>query len=90
MPKEAKSAKTKEDYEELGRRLENIYLTGYINKHEMFKMSFLKGLVTGFGGIVGATIGLTILVWILSLLSNVPLIDRAADNVKDSVQSQKK
>lgn len=90
MPKDKKHPETEKDYADLGRRLENIYLTGYIDKKEMFKMSFLKGIVTGLGGVIGATLGVALLIWILSLLGNVPLIDRAADNVKDSVQTQKK
>jgi len=77
------------DYEDLGRRLENIYLTGYIDKKEMLKMSFLKGIVTGLGGVVGATILVGLFVWILSLLGHVPVIDRAAENVKNSVQTKK-
>ncbi len=89
MPKQ-KAESTKRDYEELGRRLENIYLTGYISRREMLKMSFLKGMATGFGGVVGATIVVALLVWILSLFDTVPFIGPIVDSVENTVNSQKK
>jgi chromate transport protein ChrA len=80
--------KSKEEYEELGRRLENIYLTGYINRKEMLKWSFIKGIVTGFGGVLGATILIGLLLWILSLFDNIPLVGPVFDGLKDAVQTK--
>ncbi len=86
MPKQTKTKKL--DYEDLGRRLENIYLTGYINKKEMLKMSFLKGLATGAGGVFGATILVGLIIWILSLFDTVPLLGPLIDNVVESVETR--
>jgi hypothetical protein len=82
-------SKTKQDYEELGRRLENIYLTGYISKKEMFKWGFLKGLITGFGGVIGATIVVGLLLWIFTVLGHVPLIGPLVKDVKSTVETKK-
>lgn len=82
--------KTKKDYEILGRRLENIYLTGYISRKEMMKMSFLKGVLAGFGGVVGATIVVGLLAWLLSLFDTVPLIGPLVDSFEGTVESQAK
>lgn len=79
---------TAKDYETLGRRLENIYLTGYIDRKEMLKMSFVKGVMTGFGGVVGATIVVALLLWILSFFNTVPLLGPVLENVEQSVQTQ--
>lgn len=87
---EQKQNRSKRDYEELGRRLENIYLTGYISKKEMLKMSFLKGVVAGLGGVIGATIVVGLLLWVLSLFDTVPLIGPLVDNVEGTVKTQKK
>ena len=89
MPQQSKN-RTREDYEELGRRLENIYLTGYISKKEMMKMSFLKGVVAGVGGALGATIVVALLIWILSLLDTVPFIGPVVENIEDTVKTQPK
>jgi hypothetical protein len=83
-----KSKMKKVDYEDLGRRLESIYTTGYISKREMYKMSFLKGVITGFGGVVGATIVVGLLLWFLSIFDTVPLIGPLVKNVNETVQTQ--
>ncbi len=85
MPK-----RTKKDYEELGRRLENIYMTGYVNRSEMLKMSFLKGVATGFGGVIGATIVVALLLWMLSLLDAIPFVGPIFDTFEDTVKTQGK
>lgn len=84
MPKKTQKAKTAKEYEELGKRLENIYLMGYNNQSEMIKMSFIKGLVTGFGGVIGATIVVGLLVWVLSLFDSVPFVDSIVDSLNSS------
>lgn len=68
--------------------IENIYLTGYIDKNQMYKMSFIKGLVTGFGGVLGATIVVALLIWVLSLFNRVPLIGPITKQIKETVQTQ--
>ncbi len=83
MPKV--QGKQKVDYQELGKRLENIYLTGYIDKKEMLKMSFIKGVVTGFGGVVGATIVVALLLWFLSFFETVPLLGPFVQNINNTV-----
>lgn len=80
--------RTKKDYEELGRRLENVYLTGYISRTEMLKISFLKGIATGFGGVVGATIVVALLLWVLSLFDSLPFIGPIFDAFESTVKDQ--
>lgn len=85
-PKKAK----KTDYEHLGKMLVNIYEHGYIDRNQLYKTSFFKGVVTGFGGVLGATILVAILAWLLSLFDTLPLIGPVVDNVQDTVKSQRK
>lgn len=87
MKKRQKPSK-QQSYEQIGKMVENIYLTGYIDKNQMYKMSFLKGLVTGLGGVLGATIVVGLLLWILSLFNRVPLIGPITEQIKETVQTQ--
>jgi hypothetical protein len=82
----SRNKRTAKDYEELGRMLESIFESGYINRLQTYKMSFVKGVVAGFGGVVGATLVVAILLWALSLLHNVPFVNRITDNVRNTVQ----
>lgn len=78
-----------QSYEQIGKMIENIYLSGYIDKNQMYKMSFLKGLVTGLGGVLGATIVVGLLLWMLSWFNRLPLIGPITEQIKDSVQTDK-
>lgn len=74
--------KRQTDYEQLGRMLANIYETGYINRNQAYKMSFLKGMLGGLGGVIGATLLVALLLSILSLFSDVALVDWIRDNLQ--------
>lgn len=87
MKKNQKPSK-KDSYEQIGRMVENIYLTGYIDQNQMYKMSFLKGVAAGLGGVVGATIVVGLLVWLLSVLNYTPLRP-ITERLQDTVKSQK-
>lgn len=78
--------KTGQDYEQLGRMLENIYESGYIDRNTFYKMSFIKGVLTGLGGVIGATVVLALLLWALSLFDNIPLIGGLTEKFQDTVQ----
>lgn len=84
------SPKTKDpDYESLGKMLVSIYESGYINANQSYKSSFLKGVVSGIGGVVGATIVIGAIAWSLSLFKHIPLLGPITDTVKSSIQEKK-
>lgn len=79
--------KNSKEFENLGRTVAAIYETGYLDKKQMLKTSFLKGIVTGFGGVIGATIVVALVLWLLSLFGNIPILGRFADKVENTVHS---
>lgn len=85
----SKSKNSDKDYEHLGRMLANIYETGYVDRNQFYKMSFIKGVVTGFGGVVGATLVVGIVIWILSLLNYVPLIEKVTDPLSETIRNSR-
>lgn len=81
----AKKTKDQKDLAQLGQMLTNIYESGYVDRNKAYKTSFLKGLVSGVGGVVGATIVVALLLWFLSLFSSVPLVNRFTNNIQHTV-----
>lgn len=73
---------------ELGKMLVNIYETGYLDKNQAYKQSFIKGAIAGFGGVLGATILVALLLWVLSLFHRVPFVEDISKTIKQSSQTQ--
>ncbi len=80
------SEPNEKDYQYLGKMLVNIYESGYLNKAQFYKMNFIKGLLTGFGSVLGATIVVGLVLWILTLFDQVPIIGPFLENLRSSIQ----
>ncbi len=78
----------KNQYEDLGRIVASVYETGYLDAAKTYKMSFIKGLFSGLGGVIGATLLLALIIWILTLLDDVPLIGRLFENLENTINSR--
>lgn len=74
------------DYERFGRYMADVYETGYISKRRIYTMSFIKGILAGFGGVIGATILVALLLWLLSLLNEVPFLSDVVENIEATLQ----
>lgn len=73
------------DYERLGRTLESIFEGGYINHRRVYQINFLRGLFFGLGSVLGGTILIAMLLWFLSLFSEIPFIGNFVDSIQSTV-----
>ncbi len=83
-----KGSSRKSDYEQIGKMVQNIYDSGYVDRNTVFKMSFLKGLAAGVGSVVGATIVVALLLWVLNLFESVPLVGPLTEKLQDTVETK--
>lgn len=68
------------------RLVDILYKSQYLDKKDFYLHSFLRGAVAGAGGILGATVLIAVLLWILSLFDTVPLIGPLLENTRDTIE----
>jgi hypothetical protein len=78
------------DYEALGKQVAALYDAINPERGRLYRTAFLKGVVTGVGGVIGATVVIVIIVWVLSLFSQVPFVGPIFDNLRNTIQEQPK
>lgn len=76
------------DYERLGRIMESVFEGGYMSTSKVYKVNFLRGIFFGLGSVIGATIILTTLVWVLSFFTELPFVGEFAEAIRNSVDNQ--
>jgi hypothetical protein len=91
MKTNPKSSPAGVNYEQLGKTVEDALISDYIyllhsTKRQIWS-SFVRGTFAGLGGVVGATIGVAILVAILHQFGGAPVIGHYFQNAGDTIQS---
>jgi hypothetical protein len=78
------------DYQKLGEQVVELYDALKPNRAALYRASFFKGLVGGLGGVIGATVGVALLIWLLSLFGQIPFIGHFIDAIRHTIQSRPK
>ncbi len=73
---------------ELGQKLQDFYDMGYVSRKQALQFSFLKGMAGGAGAFIGGTLVITLVLWLLSLFSNLPLIDNVIRSIQESLHKR--
>lgn len=91
LRRKTKSAKqtVKENNEKSARRtvLEDLFYDFNRNKAEVFRMNFFRGVFFGFGSVVGGTIVVAVLVWVMSFFVDIPGVGDSVRDVKNTIES---
>ncbi len=67
--------------------LEYLLTAGYVSKRRLYLANFMRGLFFGFGSVLGATVLIGAMIWILSFFSNIPFIGDIVVAVRDSINN---
>ena len=86
--KKSPEVQAEQDYKKLGQQLVDLYETLRPNRAALYRTAFFKGVLTGVGGVVGATVVIALLIWLLSLFNNVPLIGGFMESIKNTLETQ--
>jgi uncharacterized membrane protein YfcA len=74
------------DYEQMGRQLESLYEAVQPERRALFWTAFWTGVFKGVGGVIGATIVVALLLWLLSLFSELPLVGDFMDSLRGTIE----
>lgn len=58
----------------------------YVDRRSFYLHGFLRGVVAGAGTVLGATVLIALLLWILSFFDTVPLIGPFIDQTRQTIQ----
>ncbi len=73
---------------EMGKQVAAILDTAGASRKTIMTNSFFRGLAQGFGAVVGGTILVALLIWVLGLFDEVPILNNAVNAVKDTIKSK--
>lgn len=79
-------SKSPQEYEELGRAVESLLDSEFLARRQALKNRFLLGMAAGAGSVIGASVLIALLLWVLSIFGEVPLLGPVVDNIRDTVK----
>lgn len=82
--------KIKHDQAMAARRtvVEEIFNDMYSDRVAIYKMNFIRGIFFGLGSVLGATVVVAFVLWILSFFVDLPLIGGAVEQAQDTIEAR--
>lgn len=90
----AKAIKPSErDFQKLGKTLSKVLAKDYMHVAENWRrfiwLSFVRGIFIGLGGVIGATLVLAVLLWVLGGFDQVPLLNNLAEKIRNTIETRR-
>jgi len=92
MAKKGVSEKIKSDNERGARQslIEDLFYDFHRSRAQVYWMNFVRGIFFGLGTVLGGTVLIALLVWLLSFAVDWPWVGDTVEQVQDSLQQDKK
>lgn len=70
--------------------LEELFRDFHTNRLQIYKINFIRGVFFGFGSVIGGTVVVALVVWLLNTTGAlIPAFDGLTNSIADKVQQQK-
>lgn len=66
--------------------LQDVFQDLYKHRGQIYKMNFVRGIFFGLGSVLGGTVVIAILIWVLSWFVDFPLIGQYFQGLMHTVQ----
>lgn len=80
---------TSDQSTQAAKALQALFASEYVDKKKLYKENFIRGLTFGMGSLLGATVGIALMLWFLSLFQQVPLLGDFVRNVEQTITENK-
>ncbi len=67
--------------------LEDLFEDYYRQRFKVYRMNLVRGIVFGFGSVIGGTLMVALLLWLLSFFSELPFVGHFTQTVQHSIQA---
>lgn len=67
---------------------DELFYDLYRDRKRIYKVNFVRGIFFGAGSVIGGTIVIALLAWLLSLFVNVPLIGETFKDAQNSIEQR--
>lgn len=86
------SEKMKKDNERGAREnlIEDLFYDFNRSRVQVYKMNFVRGIFFGLGSVLGGTVLIALLAWILHFFVQIPGIGQPIQQVQQTIQNDKK
>jgi hypothetical protein len=67
--------------------MEELFNDYYLHRRQVYKMNFFRGIFFGLGSVLGGTIVVALIIWLLSLFVNFPVVGNYLQGAQNSIES---
>ncbi len=76
---------SKKERDQVSKALEILFATNFISKKRLYWENFVRGLTFSIGSIIGATVGIALILWVLSFFNTVPFIGPIVEHAQNTI-----
>lgn len=67
--------------------LEELFQDYYQQRRKLYQMNFIRGVFFGFGSVLGGTVVVALVVWLLTILIGLPVAGEYIQNLRNSLET---
>jgi Fe2+ transport system protein B len=75
------------EYEKAGKLLYDIAELGTTSRKKLLWLGFLRGVAAGVGSVLGATVVIALLLYILTFFEEIPFVGTLFETLRTTIQS---
>lgn len=70
--------------------LEDLFEDYYKHRNRIYFMNLVRGIFFGFGSVIGGTLVIALLLWVLSLFHYIPFLSDIVDSVRNTIENRQR